>query len=444
MATKKIKILSGPDPKKGKDFTWKGDKFENTKNASKYSSEQWKKVLTKMGYTGEYEPGAIQEYLANDPRTAAIVDKAHEYYGMPKANVKKDYKLGYRWDPALESMIEKSLPEIEADPTYEGETLEEISKNYNMDLKSIRNKEPYKKRNMPFYQAAPELAGYTNALNTYNYYTPDFTHQEINAPTLNIQPQLQSIDSSLTAINDVTTGNPALDNARKNLAFTQALNAKQTAFGNKQNYDANARFEADKFNIDARTKEQNLDVEATDNVHNKYRALAKDAAASERLNAINSLSTKQAKHDANEAKKKLWLDNFYQNVEFDENGNLKVNGDGIDFERDPYGTFEDTSEDVPGPKLTPRIQLDGSESNLGIAGYTVTPKPFEPSQTIKPVERFNKSLLPTLDDESHTELKPINLPDQEIGQYHPKLISRYDTKLSKIKFLKGGKYRLPL
>lgn len=187
-------------------------------------------------------------------------------------------------------------------------------------------KKPYQKEQMPFYQTIPELMGFASSLNTYNYQTPDYQHWEMTPNKLNVQPQIQSIDSSLNAVTNTTTGSPQLDYARKMGAFTQATNAKQQVYGNKQNYDAEKEFQASQFNNTARTQERNLDINAQNQIYNEFMPLAKDAAAGERIAAISSLTTKYAKHAANENKKKLWLDNFYKNVQVNPDGTIEAVG----------------------------------------------------------------------------------------------------------------------
>lgn len=167
----------------------------------------------------------------------------------------------------------------------------------------------------PMYQAIPEAMGYLSGLNPYSYYTPDYTHTEIAPPTLNLDPQLQSIDDSLLSAIRQSTGNASVDNSRNAALFNQALQAKQQAFANKQNYDANARFQADQYNAQARDLESYRDVSSAAQVYNEYMAAAQDAAERERLSAISNLVKKRAQFDQDEFQKMLYVSalmpNFY-------------------------------------------------------------------------------------------------------------------------------------
>ena len=211
------------------------------------------------------------------------------------------------------------------------------------NLNNTNEKPGYNKRNLPFYQAAPEMLGFLSSMNTYNYWTPDYNHWEIAPPTLNIQSNLESIDSSMNAINATTTGDPRIDNNRKSANYIQALNQKQQAFQNKQNYDAEGRFRADQFNIGERLKERDNDIKAASLVYNEYMPLAKDYATGERLNAISSLVEKVGMNKQNENLKKLYLDNFYENVFMDDEGNMKINSRG-NFNENYYPSSSDKSK----------------------------------------------------------------------------------------------------
>jgi hypothetical protein len=155
----------------------------------------------------------------------------------------------------------------------------------------------------PAYQAAPEALGFLAGINPYSYYTPDYTHYEVAPPTLNIDAEIQSIDDTIAALSAQTTGNASVDNARRVALANQALQAKQQAFKKKQNYDAEARFKADIYNTDARTKENYLDVNAANTVFNEYMAGAQDAAEMERMAAISGLTNKLGKYYQDEYKK---------------------------------------------------------------------------------------------------------------------------------------------
>lgn len=169
----------------------------------------------------------------------------------------------------------------------------------------------------PAYQAIPNAMGYLAGLSPYSYYTPDFQPAYIAPPTLNIDPELQSIDDTVYAMMNQTTGNPSIDSSRDTALFNQALQAKQQAFAKKQNYDANARGEADKFNALSAAEANNKNVLAAAQIKNEYMAASQDLAEAERLGAIFNLTDKYGKYQQDEYLKMLYFDslvpNYYYN-----------------------------------------------------------------------------------------------------------------------------------
>ncbi len=209
-------------------------------------------------------------------------------------------------DPGVKSPVQ-GAPKAEAPrPPFPGDI--------NFKSPTFQNTEtPSTMGKFPYYQALPEVAGFIGAMNTYPYYTPDFTHQEISPPTLNIDPQISSINSGFQSLVRANTGNPSVQNARNTAAFIARNEALQTAFATKQNYDADGRFKADSFNINARNQEQSMDISAAANVYNEYRAAAKDYAASERLGALTSLSSKYGNYLQDEYRKVAYFDTMLPN-----------------------------------------------------------------------------------------------------------------------------------
>ena len=247
-------------------------------NKSKYygRDEKLSELAAKVGYkvTDKSTNADFQRYLLSPevakkfPHIKEAITKLHSTYGDPNAGSKwDDNYLGVRWDSIFDAIDGYKDPKF-AD-AEEIKKRNQLGQDYGITLDDLK-KGKYNERGLPFSQITPELANFANAQNTYGYYTPDTTHWELNPQTLNIQPQLQDIDASMNALYNTTTGNPALDAAQKRAAYTEGLKAKQNAFGNKQNYDAASRYEADKYNMAARTGEQNLDAQLASQIHNEY------------------------------------------------------------------------------------------------------------------------------------------------------------------------------
>lgn len=421
----KVKITGVPT-KFNKVKPYSGDKYASKKgkagwNASGMTDEELQQLSEKLGYDGPDDVKSFQKFILNhpDPDIRKKVDQLHSNYGMPNAGQEVDGYWGIRWD-----VYKDLLKEPEVDPTFDESATETKTgakptpgNEFSFTDKG-GPKEPYNKRRLPFYQAAPDIAAFVESQNTYNYYTPDFTHWEVSPATMNIQPQLNEINAGANAMYKTTTGNPQIDNIRKQSAFISSLNAKQVAYGQKQNYDANARYNADVQNINARTNEQNLDVQATSRVHNDYRALAKDFATGERLRAVNSLTSKYAKNEANENMKKLWLDNFFPN--FTSNGINSIDKTDSDAVFDyNYYPVQDKTNVTNSPFVSPApINKEESaatkrlrEKGIDINNPPINLDPFNDLGELKPIRSNTpSSLLRVPEEDTSMEYDPVRNP----------------------------------
>lgn len=235
----------------------------------------------------------------------------------------------------------------------------------------------------PLYQAAPEALGYLAGLTPYNYYTPDYTHYEVAPPTLNIDAQLQSIDDSLQSSLRQSTGNASLDAARKSALFNQALAAKQQAFQTKQNYDAEARFKADLYNVGERTKENYMDVNAASQIYNDYMAAAQDAAERERIGAVSSLTKKTADFYADEFAKMLAISTLAPNLYYegkDLRNPIKVNPYAEEFYSKMAGRYKATPTISPTTTEQPYVLVGPSNyvNTWGVPPTKEMPRSFTP------------------------------------------------------------------
>ena len=238
---------------------------------------------------------------------------------------------GWFGNTTIGQLVRKKESAKEATPVTGDDTtpvVEETPAGSDINYKGTYQPYPSTMGRFPLYQAAPEALGFMYANRPYSYYTPDFTHTEIAPATLNIDPQLQAIDDSFQSAIRQNTGNASIGNARNTAMFNQALAAKQQAFGNKQNYDAQARFQADQYNAAARDQENVRDLTTASTIYNDYMAAAQDAAEAERLAAISSLTNKYGKFKQDELSKVFNVTNLMPNYYYDgrdPNNPLKLN-----------------------------------------------------------------------------------------------------------------------
>ena len=145
----------------------------------------------------------------------------------------------------------------------------------------------YTPGNFPLYQAIPEAMGLAQAQEIYAYGIPEIDAPYVRPQTLNIQSQLQDIDNMGTAA--IRGG------ADPNMAYIAGLDAKQKAFQNKQNYDAEGRSRADMANAQMSMSADQFNAQAFDRVYNNLVGQARDAQSAEKQAAVASLTNKKAK-----------------------------------------------------------------------------------------------------------------------------------------------------
>ena len=139
----------------------------------------------------------------------------------------------------------------------------------------------------PLYQAIPEAMGLAQAQEIYPYAIPEIDAPYVRPQTLNIQSELQDIDNM--GIAAIRSG------ADPNMAYIAGLDAKQKAFQSKQNYDAQARSQADMTNAQATMNADQFNAQAFDRVYNNLVGQARDAQSAEKQAAVASLVDKKAK-----------------------------------------------------------------------------------------------------------------------------------------------------
>jgi len=323
-------ILKYPDG--GRITLYKGDKNSKWNAADKLSDDQVNAIAEKYGFKYDSNDAdnintQFQKFLYNNvPGAKDKIDTLHGGkpggYGTPAITKQMfDGNIGVRWQDALLSLDTQKPEEpqiINTPPVKKSTSVSYTAPTGNSFNPSRTQKQtPSTLGEFPLFQMLPEVSGFLSAMNTYPYFTPDYTHNELQSPTLNIQPQLESIDSTFQSGIRQNTGNGSINNSRNTAMFNQALQAKQQAFGNKQNYDSNARFRADEYNANARTQENVMDLNAAMSVYNEYRASAKDAASTERNAAISSGVNKYAKYQQDEFRKAVFFDTMLPDYYYD-------------------------------------------------------------------------------------------------------------------------------
>jgi hypothetical protein len=168
----------------------------------------------------------------------------------------------------------------------------------------------------PLYQAIPEAMGLAQSQQIYPYAIPEIDAAYVRPQTLNIQSQLQDIDSMATATQRAG-GDPLT-------TYIAGLDAKQRAFQAKQNYDAEGRSRADMANAQNRMQADQINAQYFDRVYNNLVGQARDAQSAEKQAAIASVTNKKAKFTQDETKKSAYINALMENYDIDSKGNFTL------------------------------------------------------------------------------------------------------------------------
>lgn len=252
----------------------------------------------------------------------------HQWMGLPISPV--DRWGGNTTIGQISAFEDEEIPKKKT-PEKEGETITTAEgQTYNVKV-GPAPEGSYKKAPFDYPQLAGEVFGLASS-QMFPYAPMDYNAPYIMPQTLNIQPQLQDVDSSYMAA--INAG------ADPNAALIATLGAKQKLYSEKQNFDAQQRAQADQYNANARWQEDLQDMASLDKVYNTLIAKADDAVTAQRQALVNSASKKRAIYNMEENKKALYLNNFVRTYKVDgKTGAITLDiPEGYDpIQLDPYG-----------------------------------------------------------------------------------------------------------
>jgi hypothetical protein len=228
----------------------------------------------------------------------------HQWMGLPISPV--DLWGGNTTIGQISAFEDEEPPKSGTPKNLPGKTTEG-GKDYKTQLGEAP-KGKYTKAPFDYPQLAPELYGMA-ASQMFAYSPMDYDAPYVMPQTLNIQPQLQDIDSSYMAAMNAG-GDP-------NTALIATLGAKQKLYSEKQNFDAQQRAQVDQVNAQARWQEDVYDMQSLDRVYNTLIAQADDAVTAQRQALVKSASDKRSLYNMEENKKKLYIENFVRNYKVD-------------------------------------------------------------------------------------------------------------------------------
>jgi hypothetical protein len=112
--------------------------------------------------------------------------------------------------------------------------------------------------------------------------------------------------------------------------YIAGMQGKEKAFQTKQNFDAQGRSQADMFNAQAEMQTDNVNANAFNQVYNQLIARASDMQSQQKLNAIQNITDKVSKNNANEEAKRFGLPIYSPQMFFNpETGTMELNPDAV-------------------------------------------------------------------------------------------------------------------
>ena len=184
-----------------------------------------------------------------------------------------------------------------------------------------RGKGTYTPGSFDLYQVLPEATALGYSQDIYPYAIPEINAPFIRPQTMNIQSQIQDIDNM--AQSAMKAGANPYD------TYIAGLDAKSRAFQNKQNYDAQARAQADQANAQGRLNADQVNAGMFNQVYNDLVASARDAQTAEKQKQVASMVTKKANFQRDEAKKKAYIESLVKSFDVDSDGNIKLSPDQL-------------------------------------------------------------------------------------------------------------------
>jgi len=178
------------------------------------------------------------------------------------------------------------------------------------------NKGEYIRGQFPLYQAIPEAMGLAQSEEIFPYAIPEVDWSYLTPQKMNIQSQLQDIDSMATATQRAG-GDPLT-------TYIAGLDAKQRAFERKQNADLGEQSKVDRLNASSKYSADLTNANASNQVYNTQIANARDAQSYEKNKQINSLVNKKAQFTQEENKKSAYINNLIENYDVDSKGNFTL------------------------------------------------------------------------------------------------------------------------
>jgi len=226
---------------------------------------------------------------------------------LPEANFRKDqgndFKLGLEHYDAIKTPKDVNKDEI---PVVDKTTPKgnEYDGNIAANAKGKYTRSPY-----DIIQSIPNVYGLAEAQTIFPYAIPEINAPYLKPQTLNIQSELQDLDNMGTAA--VRAGADPL------ATYIASTDAKQKAFQTKQNYDANARSQADQFNAQGQLSADQMNANSFNRVYNDLIGSARANQSAIKQDQLSALTKKYADWNSLESEKEFYYNNLIPSFNLD-------------------------------------------------------------------------------------------------------------------------------
>lgn len=261
-----------------------------------YHSEMIKRFID-AGYTPEEANVAITKYGFTDKEGVpnAFDDKLGKYTASRQLfNVAKK-------TPET-PVVTRDTPVVALGPPK--------GNNYDVDIAN-NAKGRYTRTPYDITQSIPDIYGLAEAQSIFPYAIPEINAPYVRPQTLNVQSELQDLDNMGTAA--VRAGADPL------ATYIAGMDSKQKAFQTKQNYDANARSQADQFNAQGQLNADQMNANSFNRVYNELIGNARANQSTIKQDQLSSLTENYANWNNSQTNKELYYNNLIPSFNLDLN-----------------------------------------------------------------------------------------------------------------------------
>jgi hypothetical protein len=223
--------------------------------------------------------------------------------GVPNAF---DDKLGKYTATRQLFNVAKKTPET---PAAEKPATVETPKGntYGTDIANTRGR--YIRTPYDIKQSIPDIYGLAEAQSIFPYAIPEIDAPYVRPQTLNVQSELQDLDNMGTAA--VRAGADPL------ATYIASMDSKQKAFQTKQNYDANARSQADQFNAQGQLSADQMNANSFNSVYNNLIGQARSNQSAIKQDQLSSLANNYADWNNSQTEKEFYYNNLIPSFNLD-------------------------------------------------------------------------------------------------------------------------------